>query len=113
MQTGIGPHLEETEIEQYSMGTLPHERVTPFEEHFLICESCQDRLLEMEAFINAVRSVSPKLRAARSRWSRLWEAPRLGWATAAAMSVAALLVVARAPAPGVRPAAIVQLEASR
>src|SRR5258705_12792254 len=64
MELGIGPHLEETELEQYSMGTLSESRITAFEEHFLACEVCQDQLLEMEAYVNAVRSVSPKLRKA-------------------------------------------------
>ena len=64
MQLQIGPHLEESEVEQYSMGELPEASLAPFEEHLLACDSCQDRLLEMEAYVNAVRSVSPNLRAA-------------------------------------------------
>ena len=49
MQLGIGSHLDDADLEQYSMGSLPETRLVPFEEHFLACESCQDRLLEMES----------------------------------------------------------------
>ena len=63
MQLGIGPHLEESDVEQYSMGKLPEPSLAPFEEHLLACVSCQDRLLEMEAFVKAVCSVSSKLGA--------------------------------------------------
>ena len=90
MQIGIGPHLEDTDIEQYSMGILPEERLAPFEEHFLACDACQDRLLEMEAYVNAVRSVSPKLReASQSGWRSWFHWPRPVWVSAVALGVAA------------------------
>jgi hypothetical protein len=65
MQLGIGPHLDDGDLEQYAMGQLPEERVAPFEEHFLACVSCQDRFLETDVYVNAVRSVSPRLRKER------------------------------------------------
>src|SRR2546430_2151415 len=89
------------------MGALRQDRVALFEEHFLVCESCQDRLLEMEAYINAVRSVSPKLRAARKP---AW--PRMGWVGALAVAVAGVAMIVRTPGR-VGEVAIVQLEASR
>ncbi len=90
MQLGIGSHLDDADLEQYSMGKLPEVRLVPFEEHLLACEACQDRLLETEAFVNAVRSVSPKLRAAGSspRRSRFW--PRPTWVAAFAMGLVLL-----------------------
>ena len=73
MELEIGPHLEELELEQYSMGKLEGSRLEGFEEHFLACESCQERLLEMQVYVNAIRSVSPKLREARpALWKRLF-----------------------------------------
>jgi hypothetical protein len=93
MELEIGRHLEETELEQYSMGRLPSERLEEFEEHFLACDACQDKLLEMEAYVNAMCSVSPKLRNARtSFWTDLFRWPRLSWVGAfglSAVSVAA------------------------
>ncbi|MEO7651269.1 MAG: hypothetical protein ABIZ80_12450, partial [Bryobacteraceae bacterium] len=62
MQLQIGPHLEEIHLEQYSMGSLPEGQIAAFEEHLLACEACQDRLLEMDTYINAVQTVSPLLR---------------------------------------------------
>src|SRR5438552_2078439 len=90
MNLGIGPHLDDSAIEQYSMGILPEESLAPFEEHFLACDSCQDRLLEMEAYVNAVRSVSPKLRAAdQSGWRGWFHLPRPAWVAAVALGAAA------------------------
>ena len=69
----LGPHLLEPELEAYSMGTLSEDRMDVFEEHLLACADCQDRLLEIESFVNAMRSVSPKLRMARQPfWARLF-----------------------------------------
>src|SRR5258706_6372111 len=91
MQLGIGPHLEETELEQYAMGRLPEERLASFEEHFLACDSCQDRLLEMDAYLNAVRSVSPKLRkTSRDRWRELFR-QRPTWVAAVVFGLVVLL----------------------
>jgi len=90
MQLGIGSHLDDADLEQYSMGKLPEVRLAPFEEHLLACESCQDRLLETEAFVNAVRSVSPKLRAASSSPRRNRFRPRPTWVAAFAMGLVLL-----------------------
>jgi hypothetical protein len=116
MQIEIGPHLEEAELEQYSMGRLPVDRLPPFEEHFLACESCQDQLLETEAYVNAVRSVSPTLRkVGRSNWEQFFVWPRPAWLAGAAIAVTALLIT-RVWSPGPIHApeiAIVLLQASR
>ena len=104
MQFEIGSHLDESDLEQYSMGKLLGERLESFEEHLLACESCQDRLLEMEAYVNAVRSVSPKLRQSnRARWRERFFRPRPTWVAAFAMGVVLLglgrvwLVAPRSP----------------
>ena len=93
MQFEIGSHLEETELEQYSMGTLSEERLAAFEEHLLACCSCQDRLLEMETYVNAMRTASPKLRAARQPfWDGLFRLPRPVWLAASVMAMVASAV---------------------
>ena len=93
MQLEIGSHPNDSDLEQYSMNRLPEERLATFEEHLLACESCQDRLLETEAYVNAVRSVSPKLRQAnRPRWRERYFGQRPTWVAAFAMSVVALCV---------------------
>jgi hypothetical protein len=94
MQFGIGSHIEETELEQYSMGTLSEVNLEAFEEHLLACFSCQDRLLEMEAYVNAMRSASPKLRKARRPfWATAFQWPRPAWGVAFAVGMVALAVV--------------------
>ena len=116
MQLGIGPHLDSAEIEQYSMGTLPEPRTADFEEHLLACESCQDQLLEMEAYVNAVRSVSPKLRATRrTHWERWAGWPWPAWVAATVVVAAALFVAREGMTVPARRAemAILVLQASR
>src|SRR5438034_6515281 len=89
MQLQIGPHLDESEVEQYSMDQLPEASLAHFEEHLLACESCQDRLLEMETYVNAVRSVSPRLRQAnRPWWRERYFGQRPTWVAAFAVGVA-------------------------
>ena len=114
MQLETGPHRAEAEIEQYSMGTLPQDQVGPFEEHILVCEGCQDQLLEMEAYVNAIRTVSPKLRGSRrTRWVWTIAWPRPAWAAVGAVGLAAILIIS-VPAPFCAPElATVTLEASR
>jgi hypothetical protein len=76
------------------MGTLSEACLEAFEEHLLACCSCQDRLLEMEAYVNAMRSASPKLREARPPfWAGLFRLPRPAWLVASAMGLVALAVV--------------------
>jgi hypothetical protein len=93
MEFGIGSHLEEPELEEYSMGMLSETSLEAFEEHLLACNSCQDRLLEMEAYVNAMRTASPKLRELRQPfWKGLLRWPRPVWVAAFAMGVVVLTV---------------------
>ena len=93
MQFGIGSHLEEPELEEYSMGMLSEASLEAFEEHLLACDSCQDRLLEMEAYVNAMRSASPKLREERQPfWASLFRWPRPAFVAAFAMGIVVLAV---------------------
>lgn len=89
MELEIGPHLEEAELEQYSMGNLPETRLEAFEGHFLVCDQCQDRLLEMESYVDAMRSASPKVRPAPRKLLGEWRHPQLKWVAAFAMGAAA------------------------
>jgi len=76
------------------MGTLSERSLEVFEEHLLACDACQDRLLEMEAYVNAMRSASPKLREApRPSWASVFRWPQTAWVMALAVGVVALAVV--------------------
>ncbi len=55
-------HMDEEEIERYSMGAMPQEAIVPFEEHLLICESCQRRLAETDVYVSSMERASARLR---------------------------------------------------
>jgi hypothetical protein len=55
-------HIDEDEIERYSMAAMPEGAIAPFEEHLLICESCQQRLAQSDAYVSAMRRASARLR---------------------------------------------------
>ena len=57
-------HTDEEEIERYSMGAMPEGAIAPFEEHLLICESCQHRLEQTDIYVSAMCQASARLRTA-------------------------------------------------
>ena len=58
-----GSCWEEDAIEGYALGEMSATRAAAFEEHLLICPRCQERLAEVDAFVRALRTVAPRLRA--------------------------------------------------
>src|ERR1035441_6056686 len=55
-------HLDDEELERYSMGAMPEAAIAPFEEHLLVCEPCQLRLAQTDAYVGAMRQASARLR---------------------------------------------------
>ena len=53
MSYDSGDHASEETLEQYSLGTLPEQELESFEEHLLVCPTCQDRLAATDRFIRA------------------------------------------------------------
>lgn len=49
-------HITEDDLELYSMGRLVGAQLEQVEEHLLVCEHCQNRLLEADEFIAAFRA---------------------------------------------------------
>jgi hypothetical protein len=89
-------HSSEENLEHYSLGTLSESETEVFEEHLLICPSCQDRLTEMDAYVQAAQAAARKLRVRRS-WGWPGTAlniPRLAWAFGAVFCLLLLLWVA-------------------
>jgi hypothetical protein len=71
-------HLDEDEMERYSMGAMPEEAIAPLEEHLLICEPCQLRLAQTDAYVGAMRQATARLRAAPLKRGLPWlRFPRL------------------------------------
>jgi hypothetical protein len=54
-------HLDEGELEAYSMADLRGEGAAGFEEHLLKCERCQQRLAETDVYVAAMRRAAAQL----------------------------------------------------
>jgi len=73
MQSDLNHHVDEEVLERYSMGRLPEEVAAPVEEHLLVCETCQDRLEEVDAFVAAARAAARRL---QQEPAGVWERTR-------------------------------------
>ena len=62
MRLNTNRHLAEDEIEKYTMGDISEEDASRFEEHLLICESCQDRVSESDSFVSSMQCASARIR---------------------------------------------------
>jgi hypothetical protein len=51
---GANRRIAENELELYAMDRLTEEDAAPIEEHLLVCEQCQDRLVEIDAFVRTM-----------------------------------------------------------
>ena len=84
-------HLNDSEIERYSMGRSTGEELDRWDEHLLICETCRRQVGEADVFLRAMRRAaahSQQLPRIRRVWRHL---PRIMPILAA---LAALLAVA-------------------
>lgn len=55
-------HPEEDLLEHYALGKLSGDELGRVEEHLLVCETCRDRLTELDADISAIREITGYLR---------------------------------------------------
>ena len=98
-------HLDEEDIERYSMGSISEDESAGWEEHLLICESCRRRVAANDAMVRAMRNASTILRQEVLPGRRGPLGWRLGLLAAAAVVVVALVVRATW-APGTQQVAI-------
>jgi hypothetical protein len=64
-------HLQEEEIERYSMGSLSEDECDSIENHLLLCEMCQQRVTEHDIYFGAMREACAEhaLKSAKkTRW---------------------------------------------
>ena len=55
-------HLDEEEMEQYSMGLIPEDQCEGLEDHLLICEACRTGVSEHDHYFGAMRAASAEIR---------------------------------------------------
>jgi hypothetical protein len=55
-------HPPDDLLERYAMGALAEPELERVEEHLLVCEACQARLAETDAFVSATRAALRQLR---------------------------------------------------
>jgi hypothetical protein len=72
-------HASDEVLERYSMNRLAGLELAGFEEHLLVCESCQDRLAREDSIRQRVRDGEAVLQQPRAAvW---WRLSRLAWAS--------------------------------
>lgn len=103
-------HIEENLLDQYAMGTLPHESIAEVEEHLLICAICQSRLVAVDEFLPLFRSAATELDApATSWWFNALAFRRWFWSGAAAALAALLIFLATGDSHKAKPAPAILL----
>jgi hypothetical protein len=90
MRIDTNRHLDEEEIEKYSLGDVTEEESSRFEEHLLICESCQNRVTESDSYISAMRGAARISRDGPKTGRHGWLVRRLVPTLATAASVLVL-----------------------
>jgi hypothetical protein len=83
-------HATDEVLEMYSMDRLAGLKLVEFEEHLLVCNSCQDRLAREDSIRQRVCDGAAVLQ--RPPVAASWRLPKLGWA--AGLVAAGLLVFA-------------------
>ena len=88
MKASYSSHISEELLEQYAFRRLTEPQSAPVEEHLLICPTCQDRLDEIENYIQVMKLAASRQRQ-KSRFSHLG-----GWPFPARLGLAGLIVTA-------------------
>ena len=55
-------HPDDEQLEQYALGVLAARAIPAFEQHVLICHTCQDRMAEMDARVEAIQAEARQIR---------------------------------------------------
>jgi hypothetical protein len=93
-------HPDDEILERYALGQLRAPKLRPVEEHLLLCHSCQDRLVEMDEFVQSLTTVIKELppeEPGKKWWHALWPVPRMAWVPAMACLAIATVVVVQLP----------------
>lgn len=86
-------HPEDTTFELYALGGLQEPQLAEFEEHLLLCATCQDRLDEATEYVQLMREAvvsvpaTPPVESAWRKWVPLYWLPQPVPALAGAMAL--------------------------
>ena len=79
MARELNSHLDDGDIEKYSMGGLTDSEAASLEEHLLVCEHCQQRQAESDAYVAAMRRAAGHFHGRPSLAPDAPERPRWTW----------------------------------
>jgi anti-sigma factor RsiW len=54
-------HPDDEVVEAYAMGRLEEPVLSEYEEHLLICDRCQERLQQIDEYVDAMRRATRRL----------------------------------------------------
>jgi hypothetical protein len=106
-------HLDDSQIEAYCLGNVPEPELTELEEHLLICESCQQRVTEGDAYVRSMQNASSRFRAEEQKPRKAWAASGLIPVLGVALALAGFGVFLRMNQSSAGPRIPVALEATR
>ena len=87
MPIDVDQHIEETTLEQYSMGSLDENAAAEVEQHLLLCQTCCAKVTEADSYVRAMKGAVQELpNPEPSRWNLRLLLP--------AFAVCALLIAA-------------------
>jgi len=114
MDTYHDPHIQEEMLERYALNQLEEEQLAPLEEHLLGCPICQNRLDEVDHYVQTMKSAlsEPNQPAASGKHLNLFQKPGLTLVFAGAIALMGaflMLPVRRSHIPGID----IRLNASR
>ena len=106
-------HLDDFQIEAYCNGKITEPELTEVEEHLLICESCQQRVLDADGYTKSMQRASARFRAEQQKPSKAWAASGLVPVLAVALVVVGIGTFIGIEQRSVAPRVTVALEVTR
>jgi len=95
MSQEIPCRLDPEDLERYARHQTSEEETARVEEHLLLCEPCREELVNLEAFVTAMRAAAVEVRRGDRKERYWWNVPR--WRPAFAALALLLLAVMVAP----------------
>ncbi len=91
----ISRHLDEEEIEKYSLGGIAKSDLARVEEHLLLCQSCQRRVESSDVIVRSMQQAAARSRQEPEPAPRWLGMPRFAFGLAAAFLVLAAILIPR------------------